>query len=70
MFTHALGQAPPAPILPITKPGTEVIVDILHEQSVDTIFGYTGASVMPLFDTIFRAILAAARDAIRNNPKL
>jgi acetolactate synthase-1/2/3 large subunit len=70
VFTHTLAQEPPAPPPPVTKPGTEVILDILREQGVDTIFGYTGASVMPLFDAIFRANLAAARAAIRNNPKL
>lgn len=69
MFTHTIPQAAPAPP-PVTKPGTEVIADILREQGVDTIFGYTGASVMPLFDAIFRANLATARTAIRDNPKL
>jgi acetolactate synthase-1/2/3 large subunit len=70
VFTHTLAQVPPAPPPPVPKPGADVIVDILFEQGVDTIFGYTGASVMPLFDAIFRANLAAVQDAICDNPKL
>jgi len=39
-----------APPLPMT--GNQVIVQTLLELGVDTVFGYIGASVMPLFDAI------------------
>ncbi|MEN8127617.1 MAG: biosynthetic-type acetolactate synthase large subunit [Planctomycetota bacterium] len=39
----------------IYKPGSEVIVDMLLEQGVDTMFGYLGGVVLPLFDKIYDA---------------
>jgi acetolactate synthase-1/2/3 large subunit len=60
-------QEPPAPP-PITKPGREVIVDILIEQGVDTIFGYLGAAVMPLFDAIYQRITPQAVGAGAGGP--
>lgn len=57
MASSPLPQEAPAPPPTLTKPGREVIVDILLEQGVDTIFGYTGAAVMPLFDAIYRRIV-------------
>ena len=57
-------QAPPAPPTPITKPGRDVIVDILLEHGVDTVFGYTGAAVIPLFDAIHERNLQAFKEAI------
>ena len=32
------------------KAGAQIIVDTLIEQGVDTMFGYTGVVVLPLFD--------------------
>jgi acetolactate synthase-1/2/3 large subunit len=37
------------------KQGSQIIVDTLIEQGVDTMFGYTGGVVLPLFDKIFDA---------------
>ena len=37
------------------KPGSQVIVDMLIEQGVDTIFGYLGGVVLPLFDKLYDA---------------
>jgi len=37
------------------KPGSQVIVDMLIEQGVDTMFGYLGGVVLPLFDKIYDA---------------
>jgi len=39
----------------IYKPGSQVIVDMLIEQGVDTIFGYLGGVVLPLFDKLYDA---------------
>jgi len=35
------------------RTGAQIIVDALLAHGVDTVFGYTGASVMPLFDRIY-----------------
>ncbi|MBN1788031.1 MAG: biosynthetic-type acetolactate synthase large subunit [Sedimentisphaerales bacterium] len=40
--------------LPI-KLGSEIIVDTLIEQGVDTMFGYLGGVVLPLFDKLYDA---------------
>jgi acetolactate synthase-1/2/3 large subunit len=37
------------------KTGAQIIVDTLIEQGVDTMFGYTGGVVLPLFDRLFDA---------------
>ena len=40
--------------LPI-KTGAEIVVDTLIEQGVDTMFGYLGGVVLPLFDKLYDA---------------
>ncbi|MFA5291527.1 MAG: biosynthetic-type acetolactate synthase large subunit [Phycisphaerae bacterium] len=44
----------PSSELPI-KTGAEIIVDTLIEQGVDTMFGYLGGVVLPLFDKLYDA---------------
>jgi len=34
------------------KAGAQIIVDTLIEQGVETMFGYTGGVVLPLFDRL------------------
>jgi hypothetical protein len=48
-FPTACGGRPVAPPLP-ALPGSQSIVNILLEHGVDTVFGYLGAAVLPLFD--------------------
>ncbi|MBW8000694.1 MAG: biosynthetic-type acetolactate synthase large subunit [Planctomycetes bacterium] len=38
-----------------TKSGAQIIVDTLIEQGVDTMFGYLGGVVLPLFDKLYDA---------------
>ncbi len=38
-----------------TKTGAQIVVDTLLEQGVDTMFGYTGGVVLPLFDKLYDA---------------
>ena len=42
------GVGPPL----ISRTGAEIVVDALLAHSVDTVFGYIGASVLPLFDRL------------------
>ncbi len=39
----------------IPKTGAQIIVDALLAHGVDTVFGYTGAAVLPLFDRLYEA---------------
>jgi acetolactate synthase-1/2/3 large subunit len=39
----------------IPKTGAQIIVDALLAHGVDTVFGYTGASVLPLFDRLYES---------------
>jgi acetolactate synthase-1/2/3 large subunit len=52
MQTQSLSPAAPAERL-IPKTGAQIIVDALLAHGVDTVFGYTGASVIPLFDRLY-----------------
>ncbi len=50
-------QSPPRgnpPCRPTTKTGAEIVVDALSAHGVDTVFGYTGAAVIPLFDRLYQ----------------
>ena len=35
--------------------GTEILMKILHEEGVDTIFGFPGGAVLDIFDELFRS---------------
>ena len=37
------------------KTGAQIVVDTLIEQGVDTMFGYLGGVVLPLFDRLYDA---------------
>ncbi len=45
---------PPDP-QPTVKTGAQIIVDTLIAEGVDTMFGYTGGVVLPLFDRLYDA---------------
>ena len=34
--------------------GAEMIVQVLADESVDTIFGYSGGAILPTYDAVFR----------------
>ncbi|MEJ2108973.1 MAG: thiamine pyrophosphate-binding protein, partial [Acidobacteriota bacterium] len=34
--------------------GAEMIVQVLAQEGVDTVFGYSGGAILPTFDAIFR----------------
>ncbi len=36
------------------KSGAEILIDALIEQGVDTIFGYPGGAVLPIYDALFQ----------------
>ena len=53
--------ASPLPTTPSAHPrtgqsmsGAEIIVQVLADEGVDTIFGYSGGAILPTYDAIFR----------------
>ncbi len=50
--SHSAGSAEKSPIL---KSGAEIAVAALIDQGVDTMFGYPGGVVLPLFDKLYDA---------------
>ena len=34
--------------------GAQVLIECLREQGVDTIFGYPGGAVLPIYDALLR----------------
>ena len=44
----------PHPMAGKEMTGAEIIVQVLADEGVDTIFGYSGGAILPTFDAIFR----------------
>ena len=44
-----------APTKGTIKTGSQIVIEVLKEQQVDTIFGYLGGVVLPLFDEIYKS---------------
>ena len=34
--------------------GAEMMIQVLAQEGVDTVFGYTGGAILPTYDAIFR----------------
>ena len=54
MKSNSTSSAAPADQVTL-KAGAQIIVDSLIEQGADTIFGYPGGVVLPLFDKLYDA---------------
>src|SRR5690606_41852268 len=44
----------PHPLAGTTMSGADIIVQVLADEGVDTIFGYSGGAILPTYDAIFR----------------
>jgi acetolactate synthase-1/2/3 large subunit len=62
-FPTACGGRPVVPPLS-ALPGSQSIVNILLEHGVDTVFGYLGAAVLPLFDRFWNLSATSSLDMI------
>ena len=51
--TRQKKAAPPAPA-PKTMTGAEMVIQALVDNGVDTIFGYPGGAVLPIYDALFQ----------------
>jgi acetolactate synthase-1/2/3 large subunit len=50
----ATTSAAPHPRAGETMEGAEMVLQVLHDEGVDTIFGYSGGAILPTYDAIFR----------------
>jgi len=47
-------RSEPHPLAGTPMTGAEMVVQVLADEGVDTIFGYSGGAILPTFDAIFR----------------
>ncbi|QGZ59310.1 biosynthetic-type acetolactate synthase large subunit [Paraburkholderia acidiphila] len=47
-------SAPKAPLSGEPMSGADIILRVLSEQGVDTVFGYSGGAILPTYDAVFR----------------
>jgi acetolactate synthase-1/2/3 large subunit len=53
-MTHAPASTQPHPLAGQTLTGAEVVVQVLADEGVGTVFGYSGGAILPTYDAIFR----------------
>ncbi|SEP17441.1 biosynthetic-type acetolactate synthase large subunit [Aquisalimonas asiatica] len=58
------------PLAGTTMSGAEMIVQVLADEGVDTIFGYSGGAILPTYDAVFRYNENHRRDASDDPMKL
>ncbi|MBK1726026.1 biosynthetic-type acetolactate synthase large subunit [Halorhodospira neutriphila] len=51
---QVVGEGSTHPLAGKTMSGAEMIIEVLAQEGVDTIFGYSGGAVLPTYDAIFR----------------
>ena len=57
---HAAAGSVPHPKAGQVMTGAEIVVQVLADEGVDTIFGYSGGAILPTYDAVFRWNLAQA----------
>jgi acetolactate synthase-1/2/3 large subunit len=53
-LTPKAPQAVPHPLAGKEMTGAEMVVQVLADEGIDTIFGYSGGAILPTYDAIFR----------------
>src|SRR5210317_707325 len=53
-LTPKTTPAEPHPLAGKEMTGAEMVVQVLADEGVDTIFGYSGGAILPTYDAIFR----------------
>ncbi len=51
--SHAMLDATVHPLSGQMLSGAEIVVQVLADEGVDTIFGYSGGAILPTYDAIF-----------------
>src|SRR6056297_124226 len=47
-------STPAHPLAGKTMTGADIIVQVLADEGVDTVFGYSGGAILPTYDAVFR----------------
>src|SRR5213076_1164755 len=50
------------PLTGATMNGADMIVQVLADEGVDTLFGYSGGAILPTYDAVFRYNAAHPRE--------
>ncbi len=53
-MTHAPASTQTHPLAGQTLTGAEIVVQVLADEGVGTVFGYSGGAILPTYDAIFR----------------
>ena len=53
-LTPKTPRAEPHPLEGKEMTGAEMVVQVLADEGVDTIFGYSGGAILPTYDAVFR----------------
>ncbi|HYR96560.1 MAG TPA: biosynthetic-type acetolactate synthase large subunit [Candidatus Binatus sp.] len=61
----SLADPKPHPLAGATLNGADMIVQVLADEGVDTIFGYSGGAILPTYDAVFRYNEGHPDDIIR-----
>src|SRR6187401_722684 len=56
------------PLAGATMSGADIIIQVLADEGVDTIFGYSGGAILPTYDAVFRYNQANARNGAEPMP--
>ncbi len=51
---HGPESAPAHPLAGTRMSGADIIIQVLADEGVDTIFGYSGGAILPTYDAVFR----------------
>jgi acetolactate synthase-1/2/3 large subunit len=61
----SLADTAPHPLAGTTVNGADMIVQVIADEGVDTIFGYSGGAILPTYDAVFRYNELHKQDPIR-----
>ena len=53
----------------MNRTGAEMIIEALKKEGVDTIFGYPGGAVIPIFDVTLSAYHGQSQNTITSSQK-
>lgn len=56
------------PLAGASMSGADIIVQVLADEGVDTIFGYSGGAILPTYDAVFRYNKTNSRDGVEPMP--
>src|SRR5688572_4808348 len=56
------------PLAGATMSGADILVQVLADEGVDTIFGYSGGAILPTYDAVFRYNQANTRNGVEPMP--